>query len=91
MKCPFKSTAYVCTTSVAIAGVYRYTGVSWTEALFYRKGVQVRCTVHIANAMIVVNQLAHSLMIVVKAHRLKYNARPPNPFEVSQLALKKPR
>ena len=59
MKCPFKSTAYVCTTSVAIAGVYRYTGVSWTDALFYRKGVQVRCTVHIANAMIVVNQLAH--------------------------------
>ena len=55
---PFKSRVCVCTTNLTVVVVYRYTGVSWTDALFYRKGVQVRCTVHIANAMIVVN--AHS-------------------------------
>ena len=44
---PFKSKVYVCTTNLAVANVYRYTGVSWTEVLFIEKGFMYVCTVHI--------------------------------------------
>ena len=58
---PFKSRVCVCTTNLTVVVVYRYTGVSWTEAFFIEKGSMYVCTVHIANAMIVVNAHHHCL------------------------------
>ena len=63
---PFKSRVCVCTTNLTVVVVYRYTGVSWTEAFFIEKGSMYVCTVHIANAMIVVKHAHISLMAYKK-------------------------